>query len=341
MSAVLCGGRCAPQIAGAFPLAFLAFPLLLLCWWLLCMPWEVAFVGLCMSVPRPACLDHQHHHSLSVEDLERAFLVFPTLKQRLYGSLKASMLRHMRMLRIDNPTWYVCSLPVPHCLHHTHTYTHAASTTCSCEQYSTQFTESRHSGSAWRRCWHVQLLRRRPNSVQSRRLQRQGRKAGSSLEAAGGGRGSACTAPQETIRRQGRQEVRRLWEDGWHVGVPVCTCACVYMCVCVHVRVCACACVYMCVCVHVRVCACACVYMCVCVHVRTCLSSQLCSVSTWFAQINTLTLTHRKQRRHGSGWGGRRGHPPQTQRPCAAHCSGSGQAGKWAHDVIGGIGNSL
>lgn len=40
-----------------------------------------------------------------MDDLERAFLVFPTLRQRLYGSLKASMLRHMRLLNIDNPTW--------------------------------------------------------------------------------------------------------------------------------------------------------------------------------------------------------------------------------------------
>ena len=45
-------------------------------------------------------------------------------------------------------------------------------------------------------------------------------------------------------------------------------CACIYVCMCVFVRVCVCACVCLCVCVFVRVCVCLCV--CVCVFVRAC-----------------------------------------------------------------------
>jgi len=47
-------------------------------------------------------------------------------------------------------------------------------------------------------------------------------------------------------------------------------CVCVYVCMCVYVRVCVCMCVY--VCVYVRVCVCMCVCVCVCafVSVRVC-----------------------------------------------------------------------
>ena len=57
------------------------------------------------------------------------------------------------------------------------------------------------------------------------------------------------------------------------VHLRVCTSSCVYIFVCVHLRVCTSSCVYIFVCVHLRGCTSSCVYIFVCVHLRVCTSS--------------------------------------------------------------------